>query len=105
MNSHRTCRDGFRWVLRFGFIVTNLSRPAQPVNAFYNQRSLATQPFGEMRNQIVKFFSKGRFRQLNSFIKSAGNTLTLLAVHFRIELTQVVGRFHRWKVPSNLKPS
>ena len=47
MNSHRTCRDGFRWVLRFGFIVTNLSRPVERVNAFYNQRSTAEQHIEE----------------------------------------------------------
>ena len=79
-------------VPRVGFIVTNLSRPAERVVAFYNQRGKAEQYIKEGKN-AVKWtrLSCGKFRnnevrlQLHALAYNLGNFMRTLALPNEVE--------------------
>ncbi len=85
-------KAGFEWhpgelYPRFGFIVTNLSRPATRVLAFYNQRGTAEQQIKEGKNAIVwTRLSCTRFRnnevrlQLHALAYNLANFMRTLAL-------------------------
>jgi hypothetical protein len=72
---------------RVGFIVTNLSRPATRVVAFYNQRGTAEQHIKEGKNAIVwtrlscrKFQNNAVRLQLHALAYNLGNFMRTLAL-------------------------
>jgi len=72
---------------RVGFIVTNLSRPAKRVVAFYNQRGTAEQHIKEGKNAIVwtrlscrKFQNNAVRLQLHALAYNLGNFMRTLAL-------------------------
>ena len=72
---------------RVGFIVTNLSRPAKRVVAFYNQRGTAEQYIKEGKNAIVwtrlscqKFQHNAVRLQLHALAYNLGNFMRTLAL-------------------------
>ncbi len=72
---------------RVGFIVTNLSRPAERVVAFYNQRGTAEQHIKEGKNAIVwtrlscrKYQSNAVRLQLHALAYNLGNFMRTLAL-------------------------
>ncbi|MCP4382280.1 MAG: IS1380 family transposase [Hyphomicrobiales bacterium] len=74
-------------VPRVGFIVTNLSRPAKRVVAFYNQRGTAEQHIKEGKNAIVwtrlscrKFQNNALRLQLHALAYNLGNFMRTLAL-------------------------
>ena len=74
-------------VPRVGFIVTNLSRPAMRIVAFYNQRGTAEQHIKEGKNAIVwtrlscrKFQNNAVRLQLHALAYNLGNFMRTLAL-------------------------
>jgi hypothetical protein len=74
-------------VPRGGFIVTNLSRPAMRIVAFYNQRGTAEQHIKEGKNAIVwtrlscrKFQNNAVRLQLHALAYNLGNFMRTLAL-------------------------
>ena len=70
-----------------GFIVTNLTRPAERVVAFYNQRGTAEQHIKEGKNAIVrtrlscrKFQNNAVRLQLHALAYNLGNCMRTLAL-------------------------
>ena len=77
---------------RVGFIVTNLSRPAERVVAFYNQRGTAEQYIKEGKNAIrwtrlscQKFRNNGVRLQLHALAYNLGNFMRTLALPDAVE--------------------
>ena len=77
---------------RVGFIVTNLSRPAERVVAFYNQRGTAEQYIKEGKYAIKwtrlscsKFRNNGVRRQLHALAYNLGNFMRTLALPKEVE--------------------
>ena len=77
---------------RVGFIVTNLSRPAERVVAFYNQRGTAEQHIKEGKNAIdwirlsCHSFRNNELRlQLHTLAYNLGNFLRTLALPEAVE--------------------
>ena len=77
---------------RVGFIVTNLSRPAERVVAFYNQRGTAEQHIKEGKNAINwtrlschSFRSNAVRLQLHALAYNLGNFLRTLASPDEVE--------------------
>jgi hypothetical protein len=77
---------------RVGFIVTNLSRPAERVVAFYNQRGTAEQHIKEGKNAInwtrlsCHSFRNNEVRlQLHALAYNLGNFLRTLALPEAVE--------------------
>lgn len=77
---------------RVGFIVTNLSRPAERVVAFYNQRGTAEQYIKEGKNAIRwtrlschKFRNNGVRLQLHALAYNLGNFMRTLALPDAVE--------------------
>ena len=76
-----------RLVPRVGFIVTNLTRPAKRVVAFYNQRGTAEQHIKEGKNAILwtrlscrKFQNNAVRLQLHALAYNLGNFMRTLAL-------------------------
>lgn len=72
---------------RVGFIVTNLTRPAKRVVAFYNQRGMAEQHIKEGKNAILwtrlscrKFRHNAVRLQLHALAYNLGNFMRTLAL-------------------------
>ena len=72
---------------RVGFIVTNLTRPARRVVAFYNQRGTAEQHIKEGKNAVLwtrlscrKFQNNDVRLQLHALAYNLGNFLRTLAL-------------------------
>lgn len=72
---------------RVGFIVTNLTRPAKRVVAFYNQRGTAEQHIKEGKNAILwtrlscrKFQNNAVQLQLHALAYNLGNFMRTLAL-------------------------
>jgi hypothetical protein len=79
-------------VPRVGFIVTNLSRPAERVVAFYNQRGTAEQHIKEGKNAIrwtrlscQKFRNNELRLQLHALAYNLGNLMRTLALPKEVE--------------------
>jgi hypothetical protein len=79
-------------VPRVGFIVTNLSRPAERVVAFYNQRGTAEQHIKEGKNAIKwtrlscrKFDHNAVRLQLHALAYNLGNFMRTLALPKQVE--------------------
>jgi hypothetical protein len=79
-------------VPRVGFIVTNLSRPAERVVAFYNHRGTAKQHIKEGRNAIrwtrlsCRKFRNNEVRlQLHALAYNMGNFMRTLALPKEVE--------------------
>ena len=79
-------------VPRVGFIVTNLSRPAERVMAFYNQRGMAEQHIKEGKNAIrwtrlsCRKFRNNEVRlQLHALAYNLGNFMRTLALPKEVE--------------------
>ena len=77
---------------RVGFIVTNLSRPAERVVAFYNQRGKAEQYIKEGKNAIKwtrlschKFRDNAVRLQLHALAYNLGNFMRTLALPKEVE--------------------
>ncbi len=77
---------------RVGFIVTNLSRPAEHVVAFYNQRGTAEQHIKEGKNAIKwtrlscqKFRNNEVRLQLHALAYNLGNFMRTLALPDAVE--------------------
>jgi hypothetical protein len=77
---------------RVGFIVTNLSRPAERVVAFYNQRGTAEHHIKESKNAIrwtrlscQKFRNNGVRHQLHALAYNLGNFMRTLALPDAVE--------------------
>jgi hypothetical protein len=77
---------------RVGFIVTNLSRPAERVVAFYNQRGTAEQHIKEGKNAIKwtrlscqKFHNNAVRLQLHAVAYNLGNFMRTLALPDAVE--------------------
>ena len=77
---------------RVGFIVTNLSRPAKRVVAFYNQRGTAEQHIKEGKNALkwtrlsCRSFAANAVRlQLHALAYNLGNFLRTLALPKAVE--------------------
>jgi hypothetical protein len=77
---------------RIGFIVTNLSRPAERVVAFYNQRGTAEQHIKEGKNAIKwtrlscrKFRDNAVRLQLHALAYNLGNFMRTLALPREVE--------------------
>ena len=77
---------------RVGFIVTNLSRPAERVVAFYNQRSTTEQHIKEGKNAIrwtrlscQKFRNNEVRLQLHALAYNLGNFMRTLALPKEVE--------------------
>ena len=77
---------------RVGFIVTNLSRPAERVVAFYNQRGTAEQHIKEGKNAIKwtrlscrKFRDNAVRLQLHALAYNLGNFMRTLALSREVE--------------------
>ena len=77
---------------RVGFIVTNLSRPAERVVAFYNQRGTAEQHIKEGKNAIkwtwlsCRRFDHNAVRlQLHALAYNLGNFMRSLALPREVE--------------------
>ncbi len=77
---------------RVGFIVTNLSRPAERVLAFYNRRGTAEQHIKEGKNAIkwtrlsCRSFRDNAVRlQLHSLAYNLGNFMRTLALRKEVE--------------------
>jgi len=77
---------------RVGFIVTNLSRPAERVVAFYNQRGTAEQHIKEGKNAIKwtrlscrKFDHNAVRLQLHALAYNLGNFMRTLALPEAVE--------------------
>ncbi len=77
---------------RVGFVVTNLSRPAERVMAFYNQRGTAEQHIKEGKNAInwarlsCHGFRNNEVRlQLHALAYNLGNFLRTLALPDEVE--------------------
>jgi hypothetical protein len=64
---------------RVGFIVTNMSRPAERVVAFYNKRGTAEQWIKEGKGAIRMFATKAVRLQLHALAYNLGNFLRTLA--------------------------
>jgi hypothetical protein len=72
---------------RVGFIVTNMSRPAERVVAFYNQRGTAEQHIKEGKNAVTwtrlscrRFAANAVWLQLHALAYNLGNVLRTLAL-------------------------
>ena len=77
---------------RVGFIVTNLSRPAKRVVAFYNQRGTAEQHIKEGKNAIrwtrlscQKFHNNAVRLQLHALAYNLANFMRTLALPKGVE--------------------
>ena len=77
---------------RVGFIVTNLSRPAERVVAFYNQRGTAEQNIKEGKNAVrwtrlscQKFRNNEVRRQFHALAYNLGNFMRTLALPDAVE--------------------
>ena len=72
---------------RVGFIVTNMTRPAERVVAFYNQRGTAEQHIKEGKNAVIwtrlscrRFAANAVRLQLHALAYNLGNFLRTLAL-------------------------